>query len=66
MRGENVVVIALRWYLKLGGNLGPTTVQIPEGTWNNLFTSETFAGGRLRAQNLFMRFPVALLTRNGE
>ncbi len=66
MRGENVAVIAPRWHLKLGGNLGPTTVQIPEGTWNNLLTGESFAGGRLRAQNLFARFPVALLTRNGE
>jgi (1->4)-alpha-D-glucan 1-alpha-D-glucosylmutase len=66
LRGENVAVIAPRWHLKLGGNLGATTVQIPEGTWNNLLTGETFAGGRLRAQNLFMRFPVALLTRNGE
>jgi (1->4)-alpha-D-glucan 1-alpha-D-glucosylmutase len=66
MRGENVAVIAPRWNLKLGGSFGPTTVQIPEGTWNNLLTDESFTGGSLRAQNLFKRFPVALLARNGE
>ena len=66
LRGENVAVIAPRWNLKLGGNLGPTTVQIPEGTWNHLLTGESFAGGSLRAQNLFKRFPVALLARIGE
>lgn len=66
LRGENVAVIVPRWSLKLGGSFGPTTVQIPEGTWNHLFTGESFAGGSLRAQNLFRRFPVALLARNGE
>jgi (1->4)-alpha-D-glucan 1-alpha-D-glucosylmutase len=66
LRGENVAVIAPRWNVKLGGSFGPTTVQIPEGTWNHLLTGESFAGGSLRAQNLFKRFPVALLARNGE
>jgi (1->4)-alpha-D-glucan 1-alpha-D-glucosylmutase len=66
LRGENVAVIAPRWNLKLGGNLGPTTVQIPEGAWNHLLTGESFAGGSLRVQSLFKRFPVALLSRNGE
>jgi len=66
LRGENVAVIAPRWSLKLGGSLGPTTVRIPEGTWEHLLTGESFSGGSLRAQNLFRRFPVALLARNGE
>jgi (1->4)-alpha-D-glucan 1-alpha-D-glucosylmutase len=66
MRGENVAVIAPRRNLELGGSFGPTTVQMPEGTWNNLLTDESFAGGSLRAQNLLRRFPVALLARNGE
>ena len=66
MRGEKVAVIAPRWYLKVDGNFGSTTVELPEGRWNHLFTGESLEGGSLRAQNLFKRFPVALLTRSGE
>jgi (1->4)-alpha-D-glucan 1-alpha-D-glucosylmutase len=66
LRGENVAVIAPRWNHKLGGSFGATTVQIPDGSWNHLLTGESFAGGSLRAQNLFKRCPVALLTRDGE
>jgi (1->4)-alpha-D-glucan 1-alpha-D-glucosylmutase len=65
-RGENVAVIAPRWSLKLGGNFGSTTVEIPEGAWNHLLTGESFEGGSLRAQSILKRFPVALLVRNGE
>ena len=66
LRGDNVAVVAPRWSLKLGGNFGSTTVEIPEGNWNHLLTGEGFEGGLLRAQNLLKRFPVALLVRNGE
>jgi (1->4)-alpha-D-glucan 1-alpha-D-glucosylmutase len=66
LRGENVAVVATRWNLKLDGNFGSTTVSLPEGSWHHLLTGETFEGGSLRAQNLMRRFPVALLTRNGE
>ena len=64
LRGENVAVIASRWNVKLDGNFASTTVELPEGTWNHLLTGESFEGGRLRAQNLLQRFPVALLTRS--
>jgi (1->4)-alpha-D-glucan 1-alpha-D-glucosylmutase len=66
LRGENVAVIAPRWSAKLAGNFGATTVALPEGSWNDVLTDESFEGGALRAQNLLKRFPVALLTRNGE
>jgi (1->4)-alpha-D-glucan 1-alpha-D-glucosylmutase len=65
-RGENVAVIAPRWHSKLGGNFASTTVELPDGTWIHHFTGESFEGGSLRAQTLLKRFPVALLTRNGE
>ncbi len=65
-RSENVAVIAPRWNVKLGGNFGPTTVELPGGSWQNILTGEGFDGGLVRAQNLFKRFPVALLVRNGE
>lgn len=66
LRGETVAVIAPRWNVKLGGNFASTTVALPEGTWNDLLTGETFEGGSLRAQNLLRRFPVALLVKDGE
>jgi (1->4)-alpha-D-glucan 1-alpha-D-glucosylmutase len=66
MRGENIAVIAPRWNLKLGGNFGSTTVEIPEGAWSHLLTGETLQGGSMRVQNLMKRFPVALLARDGE
>jgi len=66
MRGENVAVIAPRWYLKIDGNFGSTTVEFPEGSWTHLLTGEHIKGGAVRAQNLLKRFPVALLTKNGE
>ena len=66
MRDEKVAVIAPRWSLKLDGNFSSTSIDLPEGTWTHLFTGESFEGGSLRAQNLFKRFPVALLTKDGE
>lgn len=65
-RGENVAAVAPRWNLKLGGNFGSTTVELPDGTWNHLFTDESFQGGSHRVQDLLRRFPVALLMRDGE
>ena len=64
-RGGNVAVIAPRWSFKVNGNFASTTVELFEGTWNHVLTGETFEGGSVRAQTLFQRFPVALLTRNG-
>jgi (1->4)-alpha-D-glucan 1-alpha-D-glucosylmutase len=64
-RGDSVVVLAPRWSLKLGSGFGSTTVELPEGNWSNLLTGETVAGGRTRVQQLFLKFPVALLVRDG-
>ena len=66
LRGESVAVIVSRWNARLGGNFASIVVQIPEGSWNNLLTGESFDGGSLRAQNLLRRFPVALLVRGEE
>ncbi len=64
-RGDSVAVLAPRWNVKLGGGFGSTTVQLPQGTWSNVFTGEKVKGGRTRAQQLFRRFPVVLLMRDG-
>lgn len=66
LRGESVAVITPRWNVRLGGGLGTTTVELPSGRWSNLLTGEVVTGGKLRAQNLLQRFPVALLTRGPE
>jgi (1->4)-alpha-D-glucan 1-alpha-D-glucosylmutase len=65
-RGENVVVVAPRWSVKISGNLGTTEIELPTGSWIHLLTGETIQGGSLRAQDLMRRFPMALLMRNGE
>jgi len=66
LRGDHVAVIAPRWIFNLGGNFASTSIELPDGIWNNILTGETIEGGSLRAQNLLKRFPVALLTRDGE
>lgn len=63
LRGENVAVVAPRWNLKPNGNFGSTTVEIPAGNWNHVFTGENFEGGILKVQNLLNKFPVALLIK---
>lgn len=64
-RGDSVAVLAPRWNVKLSGGFGSTTVQLPQGAWSNVFTGEKVKGGSTRAQQLFRRFPVALLVRDG-
>jgi (1->4)-alpha-D-glucan 1-alpha-D-glucosylmutase len=66
LRGDSVAVFVPRWALRLGGNWAGTSVELPRGQWKNIFTGEAVIGGRLRAQSLLRRFPVALLTREAE
>jgi (1->4)-alpha-D-glucan 1-alpha-D-glucosylmutase len=63
LRGEAVAVVAPRWNVRLGGNAASTTVELPDGRWTHLLTSEFFDGGKVRVQNLLRNFPVALLKR---
>jgi (1->4)-alpha-D-glucan 1-alpha-D-glucosylmutase len=65
-RGDSVAVLAPRWNIKLGSGFGSTTVGLSRGHWTNVLTGETLAGGITRAQQLFRRFPVALLVHDGE
>ena len=64
-RGDSVAVVAPRWNVRLGSGFGSTTVELPLGNWTNVFTGEMVHGGSTRAQQLFRRFPVALLARDG-
>ena len=63
IRGEAVITLAPRWPLKLAGNWGSTTIDLPMGVWKNVLTGEVYAGGRVRVQQFFQRFPVGLLIR---
>ena len=62
-RGDSVAVLAPRWNVRLGSGFGSTTVELPSGRWTNMLSDEEVSGGKTRVQNLFRRFPVALLVR---
>jgi (1->4)-alpha-D-glucan 1-alpha-D-glucosylmutase len=64
LRGERVVTVVPRLVIKLGGDWGDTTLELPNGRWQNVLGGDAFAGGDLRLVELFKRFPVALLCRD--
>ncbi len=66
MRGGQVATIVPRWPIKLGDSWAGTTLDLPDGQWRNLLTGDTSRGGRVRAQALLERFPVALLEKEPE
>jgi (1->4)-alpha-D-glucan 1-alpha-D-glucosylmutase len=63
MRGDRVATIVPRWPQKSGTNWGATTLDLPPGKWRNALTGDAHEGGRVRAQEVLRRFPVALLYR---
>ena len=63
LRGGRVAAIVPRWPLK-GGDWGATSVELPKGKWCNLLTRDPIDGGRVRAQIIMQRFPVALLVNH--
>jgi (1->4)-alpha-D-glucan 1-alpha-D-glucosylmutase len=65
LRGDSVAVLAPRWNVKLGSGFGSTTAELPPGSWSNIFTGERTNGGSTRAPQLFRKFPVALLVKDG-
>jgi (1->4)-alpha-D-glucan 1-alpha-D-glucosylmutase len=65
-RGERAITVVPRLSLKLAGHWGDTAIEIPPGRWRNELTDETIKDGEIRMAALFKRFPVALLSREGE
>jgi (1->4)-alpha-D-glucan 1-alpha-D-glucosylmutase len=61
-RGGELITLAPRLMMTLGDWAG-TVLELPEGTWNNQFSGESFPGGKTEIASLLQRFPVALLTR---
>jgi (1->4)-alpha-D-glucan 1-alpha-D-glucosylmutase len=65
-RGERAITVVPRLSLKLAGNWSDTAIEIPPGRWRNELTGETIKDREIRLAALFKRFPVALLSREGE
>jgi (1->4)-alpha-D-glucan 1-alpha-D-glucosylmutase len=65
LRGEDVVTVAPRLTLKLGGAWKDTIVVLPKGRWRNRLTGGSVAGGVITMRLLLKDFPVALLVREG-
>jgi (1->4)-alpha-D-glucan 1-alpha-D-glucosylmutase len=66
LRGEYVATMVPRWPIKLGDSWSGTTVELPQGQWRNVLTSDVVGGGRQRVQVLMHRFPVALLVKESD
>lgn len=62
-RGDDVVVAASRWTVRLADNgWGDTSLTLPDGTWTDRLT-DTVHNGTVPAADLFAELPVALLVR---
>jgi (1->4)-alpha-D-glucan 1-alpha-D-glucosylmutase len=61
-RGGKVITLVPRFLLKLQNDWQGTLLELPAGSWRNEFTGESFTG-EVRVENLFRKFPVALLAR---
>jgi (1->4)-alpha-D-glucan 1-alpha-D-glucosylmutase len=65
MRGEQAVTLAPRLVVGLHGDWKDTVVELPPGTWENVFSGGHFRSGAQKLSSLFAPFPVALLVRQG-
>jgi (1->4)-alpha-D-glucan 1-alpha-D-glucosylmutase len=65
IRGDKVAAVCPRLTMNLNGDWGDTHITLPEGAWLNRLTLDRWSG-RTFLQDLFSRFPVALLAREGD
>jgi (1->4)-alpha-D-glucan 1-alpha-D-glucosylmutase len=63
LRGQDVITIAPRLPFTLAGKWQETTLELPEGHWNNVLSGEVIDGGVHKLATLLSIFPVALLVR---
>ncbi len=63
LRGEEVLTVVPRLPLKLGGEWGGTSIDLPKGQWENILTAETWSSSPVPMEELLRVFPVALLAR---
>ncbi len=63
VRGGDVVTLTPRLVMKVREGFGNTTVDVPDGEWLDVLSRKKVRGGALRVDDVFARFPVALLVR---
>jgi len=66
IRGKAVVTVCPLLILTLAGKWGNTSLTLPQGNWLNELTGDLYPGGKLLMQDIFKRFPVALLSRKAD
>ena len=63
-RGENLIAVVPRLSLSFANQWEDTRLPLPGGTWKNVFTLESLSASASAAE-LFGKFPVALLLKDG-
>ncbi len=63
-RGESVIAIVPRLVMKLGGNWGDTSLEVPSGNWRDQLSGGVVKGGSVKLAEALARFPIALLVRD--
>lgn len=65
-RSDDLVVVGTRLPVGLArrGGWGATTLPLAEGSWTDVITGASFAGGDVPMRDLLDRYPVALLVRS--
>ncbi|MFH0725167.1 MAG: malto-oligosyltrehalose synthase [Pseudomonadota bacterium] len=61
MRGKQVVTLAPRLAVGLEGDWKNTVIDLPAGSWKNVFNGEHFNGGTQKLSQLLAQFPVGML-----
>ena len=64
-RGDDVIAIVPRLFMS-AGNWEEVSLELPPGVWKNVLTGDSLQEGKAEINNLFSRFPVALLVREKE
>jgi (1->4)-alpha-D-glucan 1-alpha-D-glucosylmutase len=64
-RGGKAVTLAPRLVVGQDGDWHGSTVELPPGSWEDVFSGERFRGGTQKLSRLLEPFPVALLVRQG-
>jgi (1->4)-alpha-D-glucan 1-alpha-D-glucosylmutase len=63
LRGGRVATLVQRLSRSVADGWSDASLTLPEGRWRNVLTDEMAEGGEMKLGDLFVRFPVALLTR---
>jgi (1->4)-alpha-D-glucan 1-alpha-D-glucosylmutase len=65
-RGTDLIAIAQRLPLTRGGDWADTAVELPQGSFRDLLSTQVVTGGQAAIGALLSRFPVCLLERTGD